>query len=160
MHLNKTSMFVYRAYLLNCRGFKQAVDFSDPICRRFHSMMNKRNDLLHGNMAINELQFNETYFLGNVPIFKEYRSMWNRAFENQRKSFGLDKVSGEIATVTEFIEYVLSCLDDHIRTNVEQVISRLELGLNKKEDRVGVLFPEHLVDFWAGPDSKSDKTKG
>ena len=149
-----------RSLSLNCRGFKKAVDFSDPICRRFHSMMNERNDLLHGNITINKLRFNETYFLGNVPIFKEYRSMWNRAFEIQRESVGLDKVSEEIAIVTEFIEYVLSCLDDRYRTNVEQVISSLELGLNEKEDRVGVLFSGNLLDFKLGPDSKSDETKG
>lgn len=149
-----------RSLSLNCRGFKKAVDFSDPICRRFHSMMNERNDLLHGNIAINKLRFNETYFLGKVPIFKEYRSMWNRAFEIQRESVGLDKVSEEISIVTEFIEYVLSCLDDQIRSDVEQVISSLKLGLNEKEDWVGVLFSEHLVDFRHGPDSILDETKG
>ena len=149
-----------RSLSLNCYGFKQAVDFSEPICRRFHSIMNERNDLLHGNIAINKLRFNETYFWGNVPIFKEYCSMWNRAFEVQRNSVGLDKVSKEIAIVMEFIEYVLSCLEERMRTNVEYVISRLELGLNEKEDRVGVLFSEDLVDFRLKPDSTSSEKKG
>jgi len=45
----------------------------------------------------------------------------------------------------------MSCLDDRIRPNVEQVISRFELGLHGKDDRVGVLFAEHLVDFQPGP---------
>ena len=130
-----------------------------PACRRYNSIVNERNDLLHGNIAINKLRFNEVYFSGNVPVFKEYRSMWNRAFDVQRKAVGLDKVEEEITIVTDFIEYVLSCLDDRRRTNVEQVICRFELGLNKKDDRVGVLFPEYMVDFRLGPDSISDETK-
>lgn len=143
----------------NCYGFKKPVDYSDPICRRYNSIVNERNDLLHGNIAISKLRFNEVYFLGTVPVFKEYRSMWNRAFDVQRKAVGLDKVEKEIVIVTDFIEYVLSCLDDQVRINVEQIISRFELGLNKKDDRVGVLFPEYMVDFGFGPDSISSETK-
>ena len=33
------------------------------------------------------------------------------------------------------------------------LLSRLELGLNTREDRLGVLFSEHLVDSMAGPSS-------
>ena len=140
---------------LNCKGFKQPVDYSNSVCGRYHSLVNERNDLLHGNVAIEKLRFNDVYFAGNVPVFKEYRSMWNRAFEIQRESVGLDQVLDELSIVTDFIEYVLSCLDDRLRPNVEQVISRLELGLHKMDDRVGVLFAEHLVDFRPGPPAGS-----
>lgn len=51
--------------------------------------------------------------------------------------------------------YVLSCLDDRVRTNVEQVISSMELGLHETDDRVGVLFADHLVDFRSGPPAES-----
>ena len=142
-----------RSLAINCSGFKKSVDYSDPICGRYHSLVNERNDLLHGNVVIDKLRFNEVYFSGNVPIFKEYRSMWNRAFDVQRESVGLDKVKDELAIVNDFIEYVMSCLDDRQRPNVEQVISRFELGLHEKDDRVGVLFSEQLVDFRPGPAS-------
>ena len=132
---------------LNCYGFKQAVDFSNPVCRQYNRLVNERNDLLHGNIAINKLKFNEVYFLGRVPIFKEYHSMWNRVFDVQKEAVGLDKVMDEIAVVTDFIDYVLSCLDDRTRPALDQIISKRELGLLEKEMRVGVLFPNHLVDY-------------
>ena len=132
---------------LNCCGFEKAVDFSNSVCRQYNRLVSERNDLLHGNIAINKLKFNDVYFVGRIPIFKEYRSMWNRVFEVQKTSVGLDNVMDDIAVVTDFIDYVLSCLDDSIRPAVEQIVSSRELGLLEKEMRVGVLFPNHIADF-------------
>lgn len=138
---------------LNCSGFKQHVDYSDPACSRYHSVVNERNDLLHGNINIGKLRFNEVYFHGTVPVFKEYRSMWQRSLGVERKAVGLDKVKEELAAIDDFITYVLSCLDDKARPNIEYMLSRLELGLNTRDNRLGVLFSEQLVDSKAGPAS-------
>lgn len=136
---------------LNCSGFKQHIDYSDPACGRYHSVVNERNDLLHGNVNIGKLRFNEVYFHGTVPVFKEYRSMWQRSLGVERQAVGLDKVNEELAAIDDFITYVLSCLDDKVRPNIEYMLSRLELGLNTGDDRLGVLFSERLVDSKAGP---------
>ena len=137
----------------NCTGFKQPIDYSNSACGRYHSVVNERNDLLHGNVVIGKLKFNEVYFHGTVPVFKEYRSMWQRSFGVERQAVGLDKVNEELAAIDGFIAYVLSCLDDKVRPSIEYMLSRLELGLNSQHDRLGVLFPEHLVDFKGGPAS-------
>ena len=44
---------------INCIGFKQLIDYSNEICVRYHSVVNERNDLLHGNVDPKKLQFNE-----------------------------------------------------------------------------------------------------
>lgn len=138
---------------INCRGFKHPIDYSNPACGRYHSVVNERNDLLHGNVNIGKLKFNEIYFHGTVPIFKQYRSMWQRSLGVEGQAVGLDKVSEELAIIDDFITYVLSCIDDKLRPNIEYMLSRLELGLNTREDRLGVLFSERLVDSMAGPAS-------
>lgn len=136
-----------RSLHIDCYGFSQAIDYSNPSCAQFHTLVNERNDLLHGNVSIRKLRFNDLYFLGTVPIFRSYRSMWERAFEVQRQSAGLPQIQDEFQVVLNFIEYILSCLDPTARANLEFLLSRLELGYNKKEDRVGVLFSEELIDF-------------
>lgn len=138
---------------LNCKGFKHPIDYSNSACGRYHSVVNERNDLLHGNVNIGKLRFNEVYFQGTVPVFKEYRSMWQRSLGVEGQAVGLDKVSEELIIIDDFITYVLSCLDDKVRPNIEYMLSRLELGLNTREDRLGVLFSEQLVDSMAGPSS-------
>ena len=136
---------------LSCTGFKQQIDYSNPACGRYHSIVNERNDLLHGNVDIGKLKFNEVCFNGTVPVFKEYRSMWQRSLGVERQAVGLDKVFEEFAAIDDFIAYVLSCLDEKVRPNIESMLGRLELGLNNGNDRVGILFSERLVDSKAGP---------
>ena len=138
---------------LNCTGFKQHVDYSNPACGRYHSVVNERNHLLHGNIDIGRLGFNEVYFHRTVPVFNEYRSMWQRSLGVERQAVGLDKVNEELAAIDNFITYVLSCLDDKVRPNIEYMLSRLELGVNTGDGRLGVLFSERLVDSKAGPAS-------
>ena len=136
---------------INCAGFKQPIDYSNEVCGRYHSVVNERNDLLHGNVDPKKLQFNEIYFAGTVPVFKEYRSMWQRSLGVEREAVGVDKVFEELAIIDAFIAYVLSCLDDKIRPKIEYMLGRLELGLHTRENRLGVLFSERLVDSKAGP---------
>lgn len=136
---------------LDCIGFEEPVDYSSEVCAKYHSLVNERNDLVHGNVAIDKLKFNEVYFAGTIPVFKEYRTMWHRAFNVQRQAVGLDSVLQELEVVDNFIEYVLSCISEPIREQVRMMVDRMELGLNAAENRVGVLFPEHLVDFFLAP---------
>jgi len=135
---------------LYCTGFKQPVDYANEVCRRYHSVVNERNDLLHGNVDPNKLRFNEVYFHGTIPVFKEYQSMWQRSLGIERQAVGVDKVFAELAVIDDFIAYVLSCLDDQIRPKIEYMLGRLELGLHTRDDRLGVLFSERLVDSKAG----------
>lgn len=131
----------------NCLGFKEAINYSLDICGKYHSLVNERNDLLHGNVVLEKLKFNDICFAGRVPVFNKYQSMWERSFGVRSKSVGLEKVNQEVLIVDDFIDYLLSCLDDNVRKNVLLISESFYLGLNKGNSRVGVLFPERVVDF-------------
>jgi hypothetical protein len=135
---------------IDCHGFRQPVDYANPACTKYHSVVNERNDLLHGNIDPSKSQFNEVYFYGTVPVFKEYKSMWQRSLGVEKQAVGADRVFEELATVDAFIAYVLSCIDEKIQPNIEYMLTRLELGYNTKENRLGLLFSEILVDSRAG----------
>lgn len=132
---------------INCVGFKSPVDWSSPACVRYNSVVNERNDMLHGNVVVDKLKFSEIYFLGRVPIFKSYQSMWQHSIGVSINASGMDKVSSDIDAVNGFIAYVMSCLDDKLREQVEMFTDRRDLGLNKKANRLGLLLPEQIVDF-------------
>ena len=141
----------------NCVGFKQAPDYSSEPCKRYHSLVNERNDLLHGNVVVDKLKFNELYFFGRVPVFIEYSSMWERSFGVAHRSAGLEQVSGELAVIDALVEYLLSCVGDKIRDKIRFISERFTLGLNLDDRRLGVLFSERLVDFvpsLEGPEKK------
>lgn len=134
---------------MTCVGFKQQPDYSHEACRAYHRLVNERNDLLHGNVVIDKLKFNEVYFLGTIPVFKEYRTAWERSLQIEANAVGLESLQNELNVVRSFTEYLLSCLDDGAREQVSMIVERHELALNDS-GRIGILFPEWLVDFRAG----------
>ena len=131
----------------NCVGFKEHIDYSVEACARYHTIVNARNDLLHGNVVIDKLRFNELYFEKKVPVFIEYSTMWERSFDVAHWSVGLDEVKEELEIVENLIHYITACLEDAIRDAVEMMSGKFDLGLNKKTGHVGVLFPDWVVDF-------------
>ena len=131
----------------NCIGFKQHVDYDNDICKRYSTLVNERNDLLHGNVVIDKLRFNDLYFNGRVPVFIQYSSMWERSYGVAHRSVGLDKIKEELTVVDDLIEYLLSCLDDNYRDKVRAISDKFDLGVCLDDGRLGILFPDWVVDF-------------
>lgn len=136
-----------RSLHLNCIGFAKSVDYASAECRAYHSLVNERNDLLHGNVVLDKLSFNEVFFHGKVPVFKTYRSMWERTVGVESKAVGLDRIQDEVATVDAFIDYLTNCLRPEVKKQIERMTEKLDLGWNQKTGRIGILFPDHLVDM-------------
>jgi hypothetical protein len=134
----------------NCVGFETTIDYGHDACRRYHSLVNERNDLLHGNVVVDKLKFNEMYFNGRVPVFQTYDSMWERAFGVEKKSVGLDHLDDERKAVDEFIDYVISCLDEKNQQNVRSLSESRDLGICLDDGHLGMLFSSQLVDMVPG----------
>lgn len=140
-----------RSLHINCVGFESAVDFKTEECKAFHRLINERNDLLHGNVVPEKQKFNEVLFLRNIPVFNEYRSLWDRTLAVDAKAVGLDQLETEVKTVQDFVGYILSCLKPKTREMMEYIAKRRDLARNNEDGRFGILFPEHLVDSRPGP---------
>ena len=132
---------------LNCVGFKKAVDYSHEACKAYHSIVNERNDMLHGNISPAKVKFNDLYFWGKVPVFKEYHSMWERSIGIEQRAVGLSELQNEVEVVESFIEYILSCVDENLRPRLEMILEKYDLGLDTKTGGIGILFPDWVVDF-------------
>ena len=81
--------------------------------------------------------------------------MWAQSVGVSIEYSGVHKVSQDIVVVEDFIEYVLSCLKPKIREQVEIFMAKRDLGRNKANNRLGVLFPDAVVDFWL-PEDKGE----
>lgn len=142
----------------NCFGFKIHIDYTNQICKDYHSLVNDRNDLLHGNVVIEKLKFNDLYFYQKVPIFKKYSTMWDRAFGIEQQFVGLDVIKKELQVVDSLIDYLVSCLDEKLQENVRRVADEFFLGINSENGRLGVLFPTILVDMGIMPEIQGVST--
>lgn len=131
-----------------CLGFERPIDYSHEFCKAYHTLVNERNDLLHGNVVLDKLKFNEVFFNGRVPVFKQYRSMWERSVGVEIQAVGLHRLEREVETVNNFIGYLKSCMNEKVQAQFEQIAQMRDLGLNSENGRIGVLFPGHLIDFF------------
>jgi len=130
-----------------CSGFRQAPDYSSEPCKRYHTLVNERNDLLHGNVVIDKLKFNELYFNGKVPLFIEYSTMWERSIGVAHRSVGLEQVAEEVSAIDSLVEYLLSCLEDNVRERIRIISGKFTLGLSLDDGHLGILFSDELIDF-------------
>ena len=64
---------------IKCSGFATPIDWNSEQCKKYNSIINQRNDLLHGNIAVEKLKFSEIFFNGKVPVFKQYETMWQQS---------------------------------------------------------------------------------
>lgn len=109
--------------------------------------MNERNDLLHGNVEVNKLAIGDVYFNKNVPLFLQYEDFWDKSIGVSMQSVKFDQIQSDREAVNDFIQYVLGKLKPEVKEHVELIMDKGQLGFNYKTSRIGVLFPEHMVDF-------------
>lgn len=141
MHVRVRSLPYY------CIGFKGHIDSDHRAVRDYFQLVDTRNDLLHGNIDIEKLKFNELYFYGKVPVFTQYSTMWERTLGVSHRTVGLTEVHAELSVVDVFVEYLLGLLDEKIREEVKIMSDKFDLGIRKDTGRLGVLFGKPLVDF-------------
>lgn len=153
MHVRVRSLPYY------CTGFKDPVDSSHQAVRDYLQLVDTRNDLLHGNIDIEKLKFNELYFYGKVPIFNSYSTMWERSLGVAHRAVGLGEVHAELAVVDAFVSYLLSLLEEELGKDAKRVSEKFDLGIRTDTGRLGILFGETLVDFGFPKDQRTDGEK-
>lgn len=141
---------------MTCVGFEKPVDYASEACKAYHTLVNERNDMLHGNVVLEKIRFNDLYFNGTVPVFKQYRSLWERTVGVEIDAVGLRKLHQEVAVVKELISYLTTRLKPELRTQFERVSSTRDLGIKTGSGRIGILFPGHLVDMFPGFEPRKD----
>ena len=73
--------------------------------------------------------------------------MWQQSIGVSIESSGLGNIKKEFEIVNAFVDYVYSCLEPSIKEQVLMIAEKRDLGKNKDTGRIGILLPDHLVDF-------------
>lgn len=132
---------------LNCLYFVEPIDYTSDECKKFHTLMNERNDMLHGNINISKQSFGEVYFNKNMAIYDTYQDHWEKSIGILIESVKFHTIHEDHKIVENFIEYVLSKINPKARKELEMLLDTSFLGFNAKTGRIGLLFPAHFADF-------------
>lgn len=144
-----------KSLFMTCIGFESQVDYTHPAFKAYHTLVNERNDLLHGNVVLEKLKFNEVYFDGRVPVFKHYRSLWERTVGVDIHAVGLHRLANEIQVVDSMVAQLKFHLTPATREHIERVAEQRHLALDEGRGKFGVLFSGRLVDMFV-PDGDGD----
>lgn len=134
---------------LHCDHFINSVDWASPDCQALNTLMNRRNDYLHGNFNPLQASYGQVYFKGKVPVFADWRDFHSRCFGPYENSFSAKAVVDDLVAVEGFKSYVLSCIKPALYSNLRAISESVELGYNPETERLGRLFPDHLFDGFA-----------
>lgn len=131
---------------LICDGFGKPVDATSERFKNFHTLMNGRNDFLHGNVDPTKLKFDSVFFdYGTIPIFKKRASFGELALSQKLIHVEPESALASLDTVFAFIDLVLESLDDNIREVMKRFMYTTSPGWRPDVGRAGVLFPEVIV---------------
>ncbi|HAV5499776.1 TPA: hypothetical protein MW165_002376 [Acinetobacter baumannii] len=137
---------------LNCLYFTSHIDYTSDECKKFHTLMNERNDLLHGNINVSKQAFGDVYFNKDMAIYDSYKDHWEKSIGILIDSVKFDSIYEDLKVVEKFIEFILSHLDPKVSERIKRVLNNAFLGFNQKTGRVGMLFSDRLADFKLGPE--------
>lgn len=132
---------------LNCIGFKKPIDYASPECKAFNSIINERNDLLHGNVEVDKLSIGHIYFHDKTPLFKQYDDFWSLTIGTSMDSVRFSTIREDFQKVENFIEHVIQHLDEKREKEVRHALQQSILGENAKTGKFGFLLPEGMADF-------------
>lgn len=132
---------------LNCLGFQKPIDYTATECKQFHTLMNDRNDLLHGNVEVNKLSIGDIYFQDRTPLFIEYDDIWSVSIGASMNSVRFATVHSDHKIVETFIEYIIGHLESSVAEQIRHLMTISHLGFNSATGRLGVLIPDSIADF-------------
>jgi hypothetical protein len=134
-----------RGLHLVCAGFLKAVDVADERFKRFQTLMQLRNDFLHGNIVPEKLSYRDVYFDGVIPLPRKYESMAELALVNSLKHVEPETALADLDVVGGLISLVLEALHENAGAIVRQFAETLDPGWREDTRRPGILFPPYHV---------------
>lgn len=134
-----------RSLHINCNGFLKPVDAEDQRFKDFQTMMNSRNDFLHGNIDPTALMFEDVFFdMSDIPLFKEDSGIISKTVKNSLKNIEPELALNDYQVTMKFIAFILDHLKPEISDNLSYLMRTRMPAVNRKTNGIAILFPSGL----------------
>jgi hypothetical protein len=135
---------------VNCVGFVKKFDIESEVVKKFLTVMNERNDILHGNIRPGRVAFETVYFDDMIPLFTEPHGLTKVSLINSLKGIEPVKTIENVKVVEHLMAYILSRFSPPIHQEISLCLHQRDLGWRQETKRIGVLFPDYVVDGFIG----------
>jgi hypothetical protein len=124
---------------------KKAYNQNDERFKNFLRLMDKRNDFLHGNILPANNTFDVVYFDKTVPIFEEEKDITLEYVKQNLFQITEEEINKDYQTIIQFRNYILDNISSPYKEQIELILDKSDLGWNKKNHRIGILFNNELM---------------
>jgi hypothetical protein len=128
-----------------CTGFARRIDQNSPTFKRFMTVMQNRNNAIHGNVDPQREQTEVVYFDGRRPLFRESGDHISIHFETLARQFKPEAVVKDYEDTYEFLVSLAECLKPSVAKGFWQIIEDPRPGFDLGRRIMGCLMPEVTV---------------
>lgn len=130
-----------------CEGFAKPISPNNESMGRFWSVVNRRNDVIHGNLDVEKDGMDTVYFDGKTPLFRSggdrIQSHWEGMVQNHQP----ERVLEDYEATHAFIYEIISHLESSMQSQIKMLIAEDSPGWDAKRSIFGKLFPSHVMSF-------------
>ena len=131
-----------------CQGFARPISHDNEVMKRFWSVVNRRNDIIHGNIDPIKDATGTVYFDGKRPLYPAGGDRIDEFFRGLMESYNPEGVLADYALTHEFIIEILDHMAPQFRESMIMLMGTSEPGWDDRRQKSGVLFPEHMVTMY------------
>jgi hypothetical protein len=128
-----------------CRGFQRSIEQNNRIFSRFRSIVNKRNDIIHGNIDPVKNSLEVVYFHGKRPLYKNGGDRIRQHWIGLVNQYQPQEVLDDYVAMNEFVIEILDHLEPSVRGSLLMVMEDTQPGWDDKRQIFGRLFPDHIA---------------
>lgn len=130
-----------------CRGFEKPISPDNEAMGRFWSVVNRRNDVIHGNLDVEKDGMDTVYFDKKIPLFRSggdrIQSHWEGMIQNHQP----ERVLEDYEATHAFIYEIIGHLKHPMQSRMKILIAEDSPGWDAKRGIFGKLFPSHVMSF-------------
>jgi len=133
---------------LHCNGFEKPIDINDKRFKDFLTLMNNRNDVLHGNVNPSLLYVDDVWFDNKyIPLFKNDEGLIKRMLRKYCVNVERETALKDYKIVLDFMVMILCNLENKHMEQLVMFMGERMPGINKANNRLGTLFPQVLSEI-------------
>jgi hypothetical protein len=113
--------------------------------------MDKRNNIIHGNVDPEIEQVERVYFDGKIPLFEQPGDHIGKFFEALERQHDPETAIKDYEDTHTFLLEIVACLEPEMVPAFWQVMEAPYPGYDLRHNIAGCLFPDHvLMDYVQG----------
>ncbi len=132
-----------------CLGFERPITPGNPVRTRYWAIVNRRNDIMHGNVDPVRDATEIIYFDGKRPLYTAGADRIVYLWESLLRQYNPDQVLSDYLTAHEFMGEIIDHMTPNYRDTMRMVMQESQPGWDDKRKKLGILFPDrvHMTNY-------------